>query len=133
MMKRCNDPTAPNWHHYGGRGITVCERWLEAKNFIDDMGPRPAGASIDRIDVNGNYEPANCRWASQAEQTRNTRRTVRIEVDGVRKTALEWSSETGVPVANIRERIKRGWDAERAVKEELNEAHFSTSNQPGKR
>jgi hypothetical protein len=132
MMKRCTDPSSHLWKHYGGRGIKVCERWKEAKNFMEDMGPRPAGHSIERIDVDRDYELANCKWATQAEQALNTRRTVRLTVDGHTKTALEWSQISGVPVENIRERHKRGWNDKRSVTEALNEARFSTSNQPGK-
>lgn len=75
MRARCNRPTASDYGRYGGRGITVCERWESFQDFIADMGERPAGTSIDRIDVNGNYEPANCRWATSVEQGRNRRNT----------------------------------------------------------
>jgi hypothetical protein len=76
MVQRCRNPRNTNFPNYGGRGITVCDRWRTFAGFIGDMGPRPDGTSLDRIDVNGNYEPGNCRWATAKEQTRNTRRNV---------------------------------------------------------
>ena len=76
MVRRCEDSNLGSWKHYGGRGITVCERWREDfAAFYTDMGQRPRGTSIDRIDVNGHYEPGNCRWADATTQNRNKRRT----------------------------------------------------------
>lgn len=74
MLQRCTNPRATYYRYYGGRGIAVCDRWRSFASFLADMGERPAGKSIDRIDTNGDYEPGNCRWATASEQRRNQRR-----------------------------------------------------------
>lgn len=93
MKDRCERTTTKSYANYGGRGITVCARWQDSfEAFLADMGEKPAGMSIDRIDVNGNYEPGNCRWATRKQQNRNTR----------------FNKLTEVSVASIRERSSQG-------------------------
>lgn len=78
MITRCTNPRRESWVDYGGRGITVCDRWRHSfKNFLADMGARPVSTTLDRIDVNGNYEPSNCRWATPSQQSRNCRGSVK--------------------------------------------------------
>lgn len=109
MMARCRNPKWRNYKLYGGRGIDVCERWMDFWNFVADMGPRPTGQTIERKDNNGNYEPGNCRWATPAEQGNNRRTNVLITVNGETKTMSQWSRETGIGLTTIRARLARGW------------------------
>jgi hypothetical protein len=81
MRTRCNNSKATNYHGYGGRGIKCCKRWDLFENFLSDMGNRPKGKTLDRIDVNGNYEPSNCRWATKDEQAKNKRQCKLINKD----------------------------------------------------
>ena len=98
---------------YKGRGIKVCERWADAhgfESFLADMGERPSPKhSIERIDNDGNYEPANCRWATKVEQGRNTRRNHFITINGEKKCVSEWSAKFGIPVQTLLRRVKLGW------------------------
>lgn len=97
MKKRCYSPTNRAYKYYGGRGIKVCDRWLNSfENFLADMGNKPTPEhTLERIRVNGNYTPSNCRWATMKEQGNNKRNTVRITFKGQTKTASEWAEEFG--------------------------------------
>lgn len=114
MRYRCQTPTQTKYKDYGARGIKVCERWHKFENFFADMGPRPDGCSIDRIDLNGNYEPSNCRWATPKEQMNNTRRNVFYSHDGVTLTAAQWSRRTGIAPKTLHKRIKK-WGIAKAL------------------
>ncbi len=119
MISRCTNPNAVKFKNYGGRGIRVCDRWVESfENFLADMGPRPEPStdySIDRIDVNGNYEPSNCRWLVKTEQARNQTKTVWITANGKTMLMADWAREMNISEAGIHSRMKRGWTPERAV------------------
>lgn len=110
MKSRCYNHHAPQYPGYGGRGIQMCDRWRESfERFLEDMGRRPSpGHSLDRIDVNGNYEPGNCRWATAKQQSRNVRTNCLIMIDGVTKTAVEWSEQSGLHQGTISRRARRG-------------------------
>ena len=115
MHQRCKNPAVRGYKFYGARGITVCERWSKFEHFWEDMGPRPPGLSLDRIDHNGPYAPENCRWLSTKGQCRNTRANVFMEFNGKRQCATDWAKETGASVSMILRRLKRGWPVEAAL------------------
>lgn len=109
MKKRCFDPRQKSYKDYGGRGIRVCDRWMSFIHFLADMGERPSGMWIDRINNDKGYEPGNCRWATPAEQQRNRSNNKMLTLNGVTKTQSEWASDIGVSGATIHKRLKRGW------------------------
>ena len=108
MLERCEKPDSDDYQWYGARGISVCERWHDLRAFIDDMGDPPPGMTLDRIDVDGNYEPGNCRWATYKQQARNRRNNVRVQHGGVSVTIAELSEASGVPASTIYSRVSRG-------------------------
>lgn len=110
MKNRCLNPRNRAWKNYGGRGIKVCVRWLESyQNFRVDMGPKPPGATLERINNNGNYTPSNCRWATRKEQTGNTRRVRLITFQGVTKPCGWWADRYGIPRTTVITRLNLGW------------------------
>lgn len=116
MRQRCTNENRHNFKHYGGRGIAVCERWQLFENFFEDVKSRPSSKhSIERVDVNGNYEPGNVKWATVTEQRNNMRSNRWIEIDGRRQTIGGWAKERGLDERLIRIRIRRGISERDAV------------------
>ena len=116
VISRCNDKTHHQYHHYGARGIKVCDAWLTFVGFFRDMGERPEGMTIDRINNDGNYEPGNCRWATKSEQRRNSRQRINwLTHQGVTLPLLEWSEILGIRPNKIRYRLSHGWAVDRAL------------------
>lgn len=115
MKDRCEDPGDDRYHRYGGRGITYCNRWKAFENFLADMGEPEPGMSLDRIDVNGNYEPANCRWASRKAQQRNMSTNRLLTFLGRTQCVAAWAEETGIKARLISQRLSRRWSVSRAL------------------
>lgn len=116
MKQRCYYTNHAQFQYYGGRGIKVCDRWLNSfENFLADMGHRPEGKTIDRIDSDGNYEPENCRWALKSEQSRNRKSTINVTRDGMTKCVKDWCDELGLNVDRVYGRIRRGLSALEAL------------------
>ena len=113
MWQRCTDPKIKKFERYGARGITICERWKIFENFLADMGPRPSKEySIDRVNNDGNYEPANCRWATRREQQRNRHMSRFVDFQGRKMTIAEAAEISGIKYETIRSRLARGLDEE---------------------
>lgn len=119
MRRRCYAAHRKEYPNYGGRGIVVCDRWRDSlENFIEDMGPRPEGYTLERIDNDGPYSPDNCRWASRAEQELNKRSNVRHSIFGEMLTLSEAARKYGIGIATLHNRFHAlGWDVERTVSE----------------
>lgn len=115
IIQRCTNPKSQNYPEYGGRGITVCEKWRDFKAFFEDMGKRPPKTSIDRIDNNGPYAPCNCRWTTASTQMKNTRKSNYFTVEGVRAHITDWGRESGITPNLIRARLRGGWSAKAAL------------------
>jgi len=121
MKARCQNSNNPGFAEYGGRGITVCERWQTFENFYADMGEPPPGCTLDRYpDMNGNYEPSNCRWATVKEQNNNTRGNKRLTFRGETKTLAEWADRLGIKSNTILYRLRRGVSVEDALSAQVN-------------
>ncbi len=108
MLNRCYNKSEPGYKNYGARGIAVCKRWLDSfDDFASDMGDRPGrGYSLGRIDNDGDYSPGNCRWETAKQQAQNTRRNVRVTIEGRTQVASEWAREIGISREGFRLRLR---------------------------
>ncbi len=117
MLNRATCPNATGHERYFDAGIGVCDRWRTFENFLADMGERPAGTSLDRIDNAAGYEPSNCRWATNTTQSHNRRVTRWLEHDGQKWPIAHWARIVGLCEGTLRDRIKHGWPVARALTE----------------
>lgn len=117
IMRRCYDKRNKNYHHYGGRGITVCEKWQTFDGFIADIGIVPKGLSLDRMNNDLGYEPSNIRIANGFQQAMNTRKSTPLTHNGETRSKRGWARKLGLTPATLRERLKK-WPLERALSEE---------------
>lgn len=117
MRRRCLDKKFKDYARYGGKGITVCNRWRDSfETFFKDMGDRPKGMTLDRKNPKGNYEPANCRWANHRTQMNNTQKNRFLTLNGQTMTVAQWGEVLGIPRARINARLNTlGWSVERAL------------------
>lgn len=115
MIERCSRVTHKDYCNYGARGIYVCERWKKFENFYADMGDRPEGLSLDRIDNDGPYSPENCQWTTPSQQTINSSRAHKVTFQGETLALCEWDKRLGIPAKTIERRLREGWSVERAL------------------
>jgi hypothetical protein len=116
MITRCTNSNTNCFYRYGGRGITVCNEWRDFEKFYADMGDRPQGMTLERIDNNGSYSKENCRWATLREQARNTRRTQLVEYNGKKQCLKDWANEVGIAYNTLRKRfVIYNWPFEKAL------------------
>jgi len=128
MINRCTNPKYEHFNCYGGRGITVCDAWMNSfEEFFSSVGPRPSTQhSLDRRETNGNYEPSNCRWATKQEQSNNMRKNVFIDYLGKRQTISEWSRELGIDASVLCARLKSGFSVNELLSKESRRSRFIT-------
>ena len=136
MKQRCYNKNCCNYNSYGGRGIIVCDRWMHSfENFLADMGKKPEGMSIDRINNDGNYEPSNCRWTTVKVQQSNRRKCHHITHDGITLTVECWGERIGRHPTTIHSRLKAGWSIPEALSPDLKHSgsipHHETKGNKG--
>lgn len=113
MIQRCRNINSNVYYRYGGRRIKICERWKQFKNFYKDMGDRPKGKSLDRLDNNDGYKPSNCAWRSSREQASNKRNNHFVTYKGEKRTLAQWGDKIGAHPFSIYQRLKRNWSLDR--------------------
>lgn len=117
MISRCYTKSNPIYKYYGGRGVTVCDKWRAFDGFYADVGDRPEGKSLDRWpDMNGNYEPSNVRWATNTEQANNQKHTIFVEYDGEKISMRNLARKLGIDAGRLSQRLYRGWCLEDAIR-----------------
>ncbi len=121
MVQRCTNPNNTHWPSYGGRGIRVCDEWLNFEAFHQAMGDRPSGQTLERKDNDKGYEPGNVIWASRLTQANNRRTNVLLSLNEETKTVAEWGRFTGLGKQTIRSRLEDGWPVWRALTEPIHE------------
>lgn len=130
MKQRCTNPAHKSFKNYGGRGIKVCDRWLESfEDFYADMGNRPAGTTLERDEVDGNYEPGNCKWVTYKEQGNNRRNNRALTLEGVTMTMAEWAEKLSMSRQALRYRVENGWSEKDILKMQVN--HGNRHNRGG--
>jgi len=120
MRARCLNTNHKHYSNYGGRGITICERWNDFRNFFADMGERPEGMTLERIDNSKGYSPENCRWATRKEQQNNMRRNRILQLNGKSMNLTQWAEYLGIKRKTLEKRLNIfGWSVERALTTEV--------------
>ena len=115
MVARCHNPNTKAYPNYGGRGITVCDQWRSFSCFYADMGDRPEGKTLERIENNKGYSPKNCKWAGRREQSRNRRGLNMVTVEGVSRSLGEWSEIKGISIPTLWARLNNNWTPKEAI------------------
>lgn len=129
MHRRCSDKGNKN---YGGRGIKVCERWFNFNSFLNDMGERKIGMTIDRINPNGNYEPSNCKWSNHKEQSRNRRGSLKVDINGELLNLIDISEKYKISQTTIYRRYKQGLRGQRLIEKNNRNSYVVGDMRPSK-
>lgn len=119
FVSRCTNPDNAHFKNYGGRGIKVCDAWLESLTaFVEHIGPRPSpGMTVERIDNNGNYEPGNVKWATRKVQARNKRSTFQVAIDDRKQCIQDWATDLGVTANHFYRRMRKGMTPQQAIED----------------
>lgn len=115
MKARCLNPKATGYSRYGGAGVTICDQWMNFETFFRDMGPRPRGMTLERVDRFKGYYPENCKWASKSEQCNNRRGNVKLTFQGKTMGVYQWARLLGLKPVTLKNRLHLGWSIERAL------------------